>query len=238
MLRIQVIGLAIVAALAMSALAAGTASAETELHQWLLIHDQPNGEQIHLLLAAPITVHSEGLVLLEDEKAPGGPVEVHCHGFDAGTVGPHGLDLVESITTELLKGSNKIPCNFVKNGSCLTSTTPTAEALHLPWHTELVLIGGVVHDLILSDGAGIPGWAVTCNTILGSMTDKCEEEPGEPNSTVMSNVLGEGVLGKFEPAAGIRAKCSIGGAKAGKVTGTVLTQNPSSTLLLAISFGP
>lgn len=63
-------------ALLMSALVAGSASAETELHQWLLIHDQSG---IRLLLAAPIEVHSIGLFLLEDTKAIGGPLEIHCH---------------------------------------------------------------------------------------------------------------------------------------------------------------
>jgi hypothetical protein len=232
MLRIQMIGLAIMAALAMSAVAAGSASAATELHQWLLIHDETG---IHLLLSAPISVHSEGLVLLEDS---GTGTQVHCHGFDAGTVGPHGLDLVESITSTLLGTEKKITCAFDKTGSCKATPAPIAEAIHLPWHTQLVLRGGILRDLILPHGGGKPGWSVTCNTLLGNVTDTCEEEAGKPASTIISNIVGSGVLGEFEGAAGSHAKCSVGGAGAGIVGGTVLTKNPSPKLLLAVSFGP
>jgi hypothetical protein len=234
MLRIQLIGLALVSAVIMSALAAGSASA-AELHQWLLIHDQSG---IHLLLSAPIKVHSEGLVLLEDEKATGGASSVHCRGFDAGTVGPHGLDLTESITAELLGTKKSITCNLVKAGACKSSPAPTAEAIHLPWHTQLILRGGILRDLILGHGGGAPGWAVTCSTIIGNVTDTCEEEAGLPASTIMTNKVGSGVLGEFEGKSGSKAKCSQGGKGAGTVEGTVLTENPSSTLLLAVSFGP
>jgi hypothetical protein len=236
MLRIQILGLALASALLMSVVAAGSASAATELHQWLLIHDQSG---IHLLLAEPIKVHSLGLLLLEDTKATGGAVEVHCHGFDAGTVGPHGLDLTESITLELLGTKKSVSCTFDKVGNCKSGTEPTAEAVHLPWHTELLLRGGIVRDLILSDGAGAPGYAVTCTNILGGKTtDTCEEEKEKPGSTIMTNVVGSGVLAEFEGTAGSKSKCSVGGAGAGIVSGTDLTENPSSTLLLAISFGP
>jgi hypothetical protein len=234
MLRIQMIGLALMSALIMSAVAAGSALA-VELHQWLLVHD---GSGVHLLLGAPIKVESEGLVLLEDTNATGGATAVHCRGFDTGTVGPHGLDLVETITAELLGTNKKITCNLVKAGACKSSPQPTAEAVHLPWHTQLVLRGGILRDLILGHGGGAPGWAVTCSTILGNVTDTCEEESGKPASTIMTVLAGFGVQGEFEGAAGSHAKCSLGGAAAGIVSGTVLTENPSSTLLVTVSFGP
>ncbi len=215
MLRIQMIGLALVAVLVMSAAAAGSAMAE---HQWLI-----NGAPI----ASAIKVHSLALVLLEDEKATGGATQVHCHAYDAGTVGPGALDLIESVTTELLKGSDKLPCNFVKKGACNASPAPLALAIHLPWHTSIVLIENEVRDLILSDGNGAPGWSVTCSTILGSVTDTCEEEPGKMGTTALSEVT-EGVLATFDKVTP-RAKCSIGGEKAGVVTGTDLTYSPSST---------
>lgn len=40
MLHVQTIGFALVVAVVVSALAAGSASAETELDQWLLVHTQ------------------------------------------------------------------------------------------------------------------------------------------------------------------------------------------------------
>jgi hypothetical protein len=216
MLRIQMIGLALVAALFMSAVAAGSASAA---HEWLI-----NGAP----LTSTLKVHSVGLVLLEDTKAPGGAVQVHCKGFDAGTVSPGGLDLVESVTAELLKGSDKIPCTFDKVGACKSNVTPTALALNLPWRTELVLNGTSVRDLILADGHGEPGWSVTCTNIFGGTTeDHCLAEAGKPGSVSLTNVAG-GVLGTFDKLTP-NAKCSLGGAESGHVEGTVLTENPSGT---------
>lgn len=233
MLRIQILGLALVSALLMSVVVAGSASADVIVgHQWLLIHDQSG---IHLLLKAPLPVHTEGLVLLEDEKAPLGAVKVHCHGFDEGTVGPHGLDLIKLITLELLGTKHVVGCTFDKNGACNANVEPTAEAIHLPWHTKLVLRGGIVRDLILSDGGGAPGWAVTCEVLGSPTTDTCTEEEGKPASTIMENIAESGVLAKFEGKTGSKAKCSLGGKEAGIVEGTDLTKNPSSTLLLAIS---
>lgn len=204
------IGLAILAALIMSAVAAGSASAA---HEWLI-----NG--------APITVakkvHSLALILLEDSKVFGGAVQVHCHAFDAGTVGPGGLDVVESVTLELLGTKDKLHCQFVKKGLC-GATPPTALAIHLPWHTLIVLIGTEVRDLILADGNGAPGWSVTCS--VG--TDTCEEEAGAMGTTSLTNVS-EGVLATFDSKTP-RAKCSMGGAGAGVVTGTDLTESPSGT---------
>ena len=236
MLRIQLIGLALVSAIAMSAVAAGSASAETVLHlQWLLYHSQSG---IHLLLAEPVRGHALGLLLLEDSKILGGPVRIHCHGFATGTVGPHGLDLVEKITLEVLGTHNEILCSFDKNGLCEAGTPPTAEAVHLPWLTELVLGNGgrEVRDLALPDPngpGGALGWKVNCKVGGATVTDECLEEAGHPGSVFMENRL-NGVLGtsdKLSP----RASCSMGGTGSGTVEGTGLTENPSPTLLLLIS---
>jgi len=211
MKRIYIIGLCLMAMFAMSAMAAGSASA----HEWLI-----GGSPI----ATATTIHSLALILLEDEKATGGAVEVHCHAFDSGTVGPGALDLVLTVTTELLKGSDKIPCTYDKQGQC--SGTPTALAVHLPWHTSIVEIGTEVRDLILSNGSGAPGWSVTCNTILGETTDTCEEEAGKMGTTALSNVS-EGVLATFDSKT-LPAKCSIGGKEAGHVKGTDLNFSPGT----------
>jgi hypothetical protein len=196
-----------------------TANQTRHGHGWLI-----NGNSI----TSATKTHSKVLVLLSDSKATGGEVKVHCKGFDAGTVGPGAADLVESITAELLGTKKLISCSFDKVGACKAGTTPTFEAVHLPWKTELVLNGTEVRDLFLADGSGAPGWAVTCtNVIGGTTTDTCEEEAGKPYSAGLSNVS-EGVLATFDSKTP-SAKCSIGGAEAGHLEGTDLTESPSST---------
>jgi hypothetical protein len=218
MLRIQIIGLAIMAALAMSAVAAGSASAE---HIWLL-----NGK----LIAKPVKIHSVGLLLLEDSgisSIEGGPVKIHCRGFDAGTVGPNGLDLIQSITLELLGTKDLIHCSYDKAGGC-SGTTALALALHLPWHTSLYLEGTEVRDMIVSSGAGEPGWNVTCTNVLGGTTeDECLAPLG---STGLANILtaAMGVTATFD-AKSPNANCTIGGAGKGIVRGSVTLESPSAT---------
>jgi hypothetical protein len=220
MLRIQMIGLAIVASLAMSAIAAGSAMAA---HEWLI-----NG--------SPITVakkiHSKGLLLLTDHNPLGNAsleTAVHCKGFDAGTVGPGGADLIESITAELLGTNDKITCAFDKTGGCEASPAPLALALHLPWRTELYLVGTEVRDMIVADGAGEPGYKVICKApLLGTITDECTAPLG---STGLANVAA-GVEGIFE-ANSQNSNCKIGSEGirngAGLVRGSTLSENPSST---------
>jgi hypothetical protein len=213
----------------MSAVAAGSASAETELHQWLI-----GGH----LLASPVLLHSLGLLLLTDHSPTGGEVVVHCHGFDHGTVGPHGLDLVLAITTALLSGSDKIPCTFDKSGLCKSDVTPLALALNLPWLTHLLLDNGRVRDRTLGDGNGLPGWHVICTNIIGGESkDACiAESPG--GSPLLENVA-EGVEAKFDGESG-NAECSLNGGAfrkgAGLVRGLTLFENPSATEKLTFAF--
>jgi hypothetical protein len=221
MLRIRIIGLALMALFAVSAVAASSASAAEELlHEWLL-----NGQ----LVAAPVKIHSLALVLLSDSKATGGEVKVHCKGFNSGTVGPHALDLVETVTAELLGKNDKLPCVFDKTGACEAGTAPTALALNLPWHTKIYLENGKVRDDIVSHGAGLPGWAVTCKTILGTITDDCTAPLG---STALENIAGGGVLALFDSLTPV-ANCTQGGTGAGHVTGDITLHSPSASLPLS-----
>lgn len=218
MLRIQMIGLALVAAVVMSAVAAGSAMAE---HLWL-ISKAP--------IASPVKVHSLGLLLLEDK---GSGTKIHCHGNAAGTVGPGSADLTESITKELLGTNDKIPCTFDSAGLCKSNAAVTALAVHLPWKTTIILVGTEIRDLLLGDGAGAPGWKVNCTNVIGGESeDVCTEEAGKMATTALANVT-EGVLATFD-AKTENAGCTIGGKEAGIVRGTVTTYSPSSTEKLTI----
>jgi hypothetical protein len=220
MLRIQIIGLALVSALVMSAVMAGSASAETALHQWLI-----GGK----LIPSPVKVHSLGLLLLTDKTAPFGETVIHCHGYDAGTVGPHGLDLIQSITLTLLGTNDLIHCNVVKGGGCKEKTIALALALNLPWHTQLYLdANGHLRDMIVSDGNGEPGWDVTCENILGGKTtDACNAPLGSTGNLL--NVT-RGVETEFDTESQ-KANCKVGTEAlrtgAGEVRGNILQESPS-----------
>ena len=222
MLRIQMIGLAIVAALFMSAVAAGSAFAA---HEWLL-----GGASI----GSATKVHSLGLLLVIDHTAPLGETVIHCHRYDAGTVGPGAADLVESITKELLGTNDVIECTLVKAGGCKAGTIAKALAIHLPWKTELYLEGAELRDMTTADGNGEPGWAVTCTNILGgSTTDTCTTALG----SVGVQDVAAGVETTFDAKTPF-ANCKVGSETirngAGLVRGSVLQENPAGKLLLAI----
>jgi len=220
MLRIQMIGLALVAALAMSVVAASSASAA---HLWLI-----GGK----LVASPVKIHSKGLLLLTDHNPMGSAsleTVIHCKGFDDGFVGPHALDLVLAITAELLGTNPRITCTFDKAGGCEASTAPLALAINLPWHTEIYLEGSTVRDMIVADGAGEPGYKVVCKApLFGMITDECKAPLG---NTGLANVAG-GVEGIFD-ATSNNTNCKIGAEAVrngqGLVRGSTLFENPSAT---------
>jgi hypothetical protein len=224
MLRIQLLGLALVAAFALSAVVASSAFAA---HEWLI-----GGNPI----LTPVKVHSLGLLLLADTKATGGEVKIHCHGYDTGTVGPGPHDLIEKITTTLLGSNERIHCQFDKKGACrenLAEDLLLALPLHLPWLTLIKLINGNVRDLIEKDGSGgNPGWKVVCINILGGVSvDECTNEV---NSVGLANVAA-GVEAKFDGET-LKANCSIGGANSGAVEGFDLIESPAGGAANKLSF--
>jgi hypothetical protein len=219
MLRIQMIGLALGAALAMSVVAASSASAA---HLWLI-----GGK----LVASEVKIHATDLFLLTDDTPPvGGATQIHCKRFDDGTVGPHALDLVLAITAELLGTNDKVHCTFDKTGGCESGSLLLALAIGLPWHTELYLEGTEVRDHIASSTPGGKiGWKVTCKApLLGIITDECLNGLA---SVLVANVAG-GVEGTYD-AKSNSAECSFNGgafrANAGLVRGTRLFENISAT---------
>jgi hypothetical protein len=223
MLRIKILGLALVAVFMVGAIAASSAMAT---HQWLI-----NGSPI----TSRVKVHSLGLLLLADTKALGGEVKIHCHGFDDGWVGPGNIDLILHISASLhgsLLGIElMIHCKFDKAGGCSEAKTPLllALAVNLPWLTLIKLINGHVRDVIEKDPnanvSGNPGWKVACINILGSETvDECTLAEGH---TGLANVAA-GVEAIFDTESP-NATCTQGGANSGEVRGPVTTFNPSGT---------
>jgi hypothetical protein len=213
MLRMQMVGLVVVGALVMSAVAAGSASAA---HEWLI-----NGTAI----TSRIVVHGSGLALLADTKAPGGEIKIHCHAFGDGYVGPGGIGLALAVTAELLGTNNRISCTFDKAGACKSNAPVLALAIHLPVLTLLVLSGGEVRGLAESDGNGTPGAKFTCTNILGSETvDECTAEQG---SAALKNVAAgvEVIADALSP----KANCTLGGTGAGVASGSGLIESPSAT---------
>lgn len=210
MQRIKILGLALMAVCAVSALVSASALAA---HEWLL-----NGKPI--TTAVKINSKSVGSLLLEDLHASGGAVAIVCEGTDKGTVGPGAKDEVTSITAT--------NCTFEKNGQCEANKGVTANALHLPWKTTLELVSGELRDVIMGTG-GEPGWNVEC-TVFGVF--KIQDECTALSSTGIKNDS-TGVLAKFDSKTPL-ANCTNGGANAGMVEGTDLNENPTGGTISAL----
>jgi hypothetical protein len=178
-------------------------------------------------------VTSSGELELEDQKSPDEGTSVKCTGRNTGWV----ANLASTsepgeggISTVISTG-----CVFVHAGACETGTTPTAEPRNLPWGLKLEERGSEVRAKIVSgNSAGAPGWAVKCKAIV-NITDTCEVT----GNTV--NVVANRTTGKTEFVFDARtkeepmAKCSIGGAEAGLVKGTILSQLRSGNALWVLA---
>lgn len=211
MKQIRIIGLALVAMFAISAVAAASASALI----WLL-----NGKPI----AVPVAVKSTsiGKLLLADLAAPSGGTFIECEGNDKGTVGPGNKDLISEITAT--------KCNFEtgRAGACEESKTVTAKAIGLPWNTILYTENGKTRDSITSENSAEIGWKVECTVLkVFKIQDECTTKLA---STAMANVTG-GVSATFE--ASETAKCTQGNATSGMVLGSDLNENPAPTDIIS-----
>lgn len=233
MRKLHVVGLALVAMLALFAITASSAFAASE---WLL-----NGEAI----VTPTTAVTTGELLLEDMNALI-KVDILCSGTFDGTVGPGTADTItkvlnsagaeETATNLAGKVEPSIDCTVSNAGSC---TSPKAGELinvfpiNLPWVTALSLNGTQWVDTIESGKENAekkltePGYEITCTTsLLGTVTDVCTGKP----SAIVSNEAG-GVSGTFEEGETINkpGNCSIGG------TGQALVVSPVAGLLATLT---
>jgi hypothetical protein len=195
MRKSQILGLALFAVFAFSAIMSAAAFAESE---WLL-----NGAPI----TAATEVLSEGELSLCDDKGGlfGEDVCVKCSGLDKGTVGPGKADVTQEVTG--LAGEKDIT-NCTNELNCPSPILVEAE--NLPWTTEIVLNGTEFRDLI-GTAAKQPGYLVSCAGVV----DLCEGHA----TVTLTNEPG-GVLATF---ANLEvATCTRGGAGQGLVTGTSL----------------
>jgi hypothetical protein len=197
MKKIHIIGLALVAMFAFSAIAASAAFASPE---WLI-----DGNPV----AAKTAVLSEGELLLCDDKGGvfGEKVCIHCSGKDKGTVGPGKADEVTEVT-DLAGNADITSCT--NDEGC--GTAKLVEAENLPWPTELT---SLTNDLVGDPNAAgkQPGYLVECEVFGAKITDLCE---GHADVKV-SNLEG-GVDVLFEPNVD-PATCTRGGAGQGLIEG-------------------
>ena len=163
MRKIHIVGLALVAAFAFSAVAVASASA----HEWLT----KAGAKVEKAEKST----TDGLLLLHLKKIGalegGGELTVHCEGSFDGTVGPGAADKVEKVLGtkgELGTEASPIKCEVVEstNSICKAKTAVSVIPIHVPWATELLLIGSTLYDHFFEEGTnGQPGYKTTCNGI-------------------------------------------------------------------------
>jgi hypothetical protein len=94
------------------------------------------------------------------------------------------------------------------SGSC---PSPNAEAVNLPWKTELYSAGAQVRERLVSGGSGTPGWQFTCS---GHTTDRCYFN----TSAYMLNTV-DGAEAIFNKESN-KTACT-GGAEVGQLEGSI-----------------
>jgi hypothetical protein len=198
------------------------------------------GEWQSLGVPAGVSITVEILVLsikLADTKTAIGTSGAECLNNEAS----RGLGLIEA------KGKGKILTAEVKEpeknckgvGGCKATKVKKLEGANLPWETEIFESEGKpLTKISAHSGGGAPGWKVECENILNKIeTDECLEESGHPEQVRLT--LGEVtenpekvkellVRALFEERG--EAKCTVGGAKAGKVLGTLAILLPGGAL--------
>jgi hypothetical protein len=212
MRKIRLVGLALFAVFAFSAVAAASAFAESE---WL-----DNGA-VTVAGAVKAELKTEGTerLLLADMKGGigGGEVDLLCEAKSTGLIGAK-VDTVETATA-----TNCV----VDTGLC---PEPTVTARHLPWKTEILLVGGVFRDDITetAGAGGAPGWLVKCSIV----EDECLSNEG---FTELTNLAGGGVDVLFNEATSPAATCSRGGAGQGLIQGLLVLLSTEAGLEITVS---
>jgi hypothetical protein len=168
-------------------------------------------------------VRITGLTLtLRDTGATGGSSAIQCTAEDEGegTVGPGSSGKITKF--EIKKP--KTNCSRVEGG-CKAEGIETVRAVNLPWKTELSETEKGVQAQLESTTTGKePGWEISCDTILGKMTDVCTSEEKKPaKATLLLDQSGK-LLTLGEYLSRVRGKCSVGGAEQGEVKGKITVE--------------
>jgi hypothetical protein len=192
--------------------------------------------------AVLVPVDSEGELLLENNKTG---TQILCSGLNEGIVGGFGAEnnskLDETAVIKGLAGEKPIKCTFEaeKFGpSCEHVQDPTAEALGLPWKTELLLEGTIfLDDIIGTLAGGAAGWLVTCLIFGATASEECTVVGG---SADIDNETG-GVLALFSPLFSKNANCTnflgVKETEVGVVEGEILILAKEAGLEISVSEG-
>jgi hypothetical protein len=164
-------------------------------------------------LASSVAAKSSGTLTVEDQGYGG--LAVACNVETGGTLEASGKGTITSYAAT----------NCKPQAGC--STMNTVLAVHLPWHTELVEVGGAIHDAIVSGGSGTPEWRFECTGSF-RLVDSCgiNESP---------NAL-DGALGSVSVLFNEAEKvgCSLGGASKGAWRGELSVAPPTGAVALKV----
>jgi hypothetical protein len=218
MRKMQILLFALFAVCSIGVMVASTAFAAEELAAEFLWEALPIAEGAELVF--DITNVGTTLLLLEDMKATGGPVDVLCSGLFGGTImGPKDALITEVVS---LSGSANIMCTIDTKGAC-EGTEALVEALHLPWLIEPLLTTasptGFALDIVESTETkpGLPEYDVTCKTLIGNVTDECFGNTGAIATNAATGIEGE--FSETNEEITLAGTCSLGGEKQGLLFG-------------------
>jgi len=226
MRKIQILGFALFAMVAFSAIAATAAFAEPE---WLVNK---------IVINQTLPAETEGLLNLIALESGTKLVTIDCEGVLDGTIGPPvaanpgvGTDEITSVLSLNQETISSTPLSGLALG-CLVSQSAgglgdcTLNSLaavwpeNLPWKTELELMSAapIWLDILSGPMGKEPAWESECSSNIGTVSLLCEGLA----SAAVSNEAGTvppSVLGEFSEAAGTEtASCSVAGITGATVT--------------------
>jgi hypothetical protein len=206
MRKLQLLGLLLVAMIALGAVIAVSASAETTLlAEWLI-----NGAAVTTLMSFIVTTK----LLLEDLATK---EDVRCITIiEEGSMGPNGeKEITENLTSGEVAITLAAPMLCKSGGGCEASTTDVEYSPEsLPWHGLLFLSeSGTFLELV-----GKATYVVSCLVLDIKVTDECTSTNG--TSELINGA--KGVEGKKEEEVTPDGSCSVGGA--GELTEVFLSK--------------
>ncbi len=228
MKKVHVVLMALVAVLAFSAAAAGSASAEvTLLAEWLVKGvGIAEGASVEALTGESLTLGHLGLA------------EVRCSGFFDGLLLANGLDTVESVLNlagelvgEKLTGLAVI-CESIS--TCEKTSDVEVWPVNLPWLTIMYLMeSGTYLDLFYKENGLQPGFTVLCLVLGIEIDEECTGETSAILENGATDVIGTFSIADLE-AEKLEATCK-GEAQKGFQTGSGLTELVSGETLAVSS---